>query len=374
MPWWSELKLPGSEAVSDLLWDLESETKFFPATKMKILKMAGEEDEELLTSLPERMYDSTSDIAAVLVEHLPPIESQKQTTEIFWKSPVEALAPGQQLLVPKDQVVLLVSKSGKGCEEFPEGRYTLSRATCPLLAQESRKVLPGYSYSILNGAPYYFAPAFEFEIDLTIMGQTRSLRRAAAKGTARVRIVSPKKFVEQLTLGKNPKSEQGLSAVTKYSSDLLKKEISQNELQELSSNPSLLEVPLKEGLTKAGLDPIRISFSYVGEFGPGMFMPSPGQPGAPQSPEQARQMAESMRAAQMARLQAMQEMMQQRQGLGAMPPSMVNCPNCNTANPQGSKFCNNCGKALQVAKKTCSSCGKLSDLNVKFCGNCGTKL
>jgi len=377
MPWWAELKLPGSGAVTDMMWDLESDEKFFPADKFKILKMVSEEDEEVLQGLPERTYHNTDEIAAGLLQHLPPIESQKQPIGLFWKYPAEALAPGQQLLVGKDQVALMVSKSGKPCDEFAEGGYTISQTTCPLLARESRKALPGYSYSVLNGFPLYFSSTFEFEIDLSTLGQTRALRRVMAKGVARVKIASSKKFVEQFGSGKNLSSSQALSAVTKFCSDNVKNTMSQHEMQELSANPSLLEPPLKEALSNAGMDPVRISFGYVGDIGPGMYMP-PGQAGNPQSSEQARQMAETIRAAQMARLQAVQEMMQQRQGnvAGATPPgpSMINCPDCHTPNPQGSKFCNNCGKPLSAAKKPCPNCGKLLDPNVKFCGNCGTKL
>jgi Double zinc ribbon len=197
-----------------------------------------------------------------------------------------------------------------------------------------------------------------------------------AKGVARVKITSPKKFAEQFGSGKNASSSQALSTVTKFCSDILKNIMSEHEMQELSGNALLLEPPLKEALSHAGMDPVRITFSYVGEFGPGMFAPSQG--GNPQSAEQARHMAESMRAAQMAKLQAIQEMMQQRQSNipGAVPPvpSTVNCLDCHTPNPQGSKFCNNCGKLLPATKKACPSCGKLLEPNVRFCGNCGTKL
>ena len=381
MPWWSDLKLPGSRAIADMMWDLESDEKFFPAGKMKILKMAPDSDAELVSSLPERMYNSTGDVVGAMIDRLPPIEWDKQLTEILWKYPADALAPGQQLVVGKDQVIMMVSKSGKPCDEFPEGRHVVSQSNCPLLAQESRKVLPGYNYSILNGSPLFFSTIFEFEMDLTTFGQTRAMRRATAKGTARVKVISPKKFVQQFGSERIFTSQQALAAVTKFCGNALKDEMNRHELQELSRNSSLLEVPLKQALDSVGLYPVRISFSYIGELGPGMFMASSGQAGNPQSAEQMRQMTDSMRAAQLSKLQEIQQLMRQRgqppqntASSQALTPPTLSCPNCNTLNPQGSKFCNNCGNPIPAAKKTCPSCGKLLDSSVKFCGNCGTRV
>ena len=49
----------------------------------------------------------------------------------------------------------------------------------------------------------------------------------------------------------------------------------------------------------------------------------------------------------------------------------MNCPSCQTANPDGAKFCFNCGAALAL---TCSHCGAPLPAGAKFCSNCGTKV
>lgn len=47
----------------------------------------------------------------------------------------------------------------------------------------------------------------------------------------------------------------------------------------------------------------------------------------------------------------------------------MNCPQCQTANPEGARFCMNCGSALTI---TCPNCGtKGLPMGVKFCPECG---
>ena len=50
----------------------------------------------------------------------------------------------------------------------------------------------------------------------------------------------------------------------------------------------------------------------------------------------------------------------------------MDCPGCNTKNPDGAKFCMSCGTALAVA---CPSCGAdLPSTEAKFCPSCGHQL
>ena len=49
----------------------------------------------------------------------------------------------------------------------------------------------------------------------------------------------------------------------------------------------------------------------------------------------------------------------------------MNCPNCQTANPDAAKFCMNCGHALAL---TCPNCATELPATAKFCFNCGHKL
>ncbi len=367
-----------------MMWDLNSGDCFFPASKEKIVQSMSSSYEDaswLSQNLPDKTYSKAGDIVAALIGNLPPIQWQRQPTEILWKYPYGSIAPGQQLVVAENQKVMMVSKGGKGCDEFPVGQHTISIANCPLLAMQSRKSLPGFSHPVLDGAPVFFSPSMEFEVGLSVMGQTHALRRVMAKGVARVRISSPKQFFEQIGQKSNFNSQSALSALQKYCDETLKKEMLAHEMDELTSNTSLLEKALLDGLRNVGLEPVNVSFSSIGEFGPGMFMPSAGQMNDPKMYEQMKQMAESMKTAQMARLQELQKMQeQQRQRAYAMSQSTslnnrtVACPSCNASNPYTSKFCGACGKPLQEQKKTCSKCGQQSDPGIKFCGNCGSKL
>ena len=49
----------------------------------------------------------------------------------------------------------------------------------------------------------------------------------------------------------------------------------------------------------------------------------------------------------------------------------MNCPKCNTANPDGAKFCMGCGSELALA---CESCGAVLPAGALFCSACGHKV
>lgn len=49
----------------------------------------------------------------------------------------------------------------------------------------------------------------------------------------------------------------------------------------------------------------------------------------------------------------------------------MNCPVCQTENPEGAKFCFNCGAATSV---DCPNCGTQLPANARFCFNCGHQL
>src|SRR6478672_851130 len=49
--------------------------------------------------------------------------------------------------------------------------------------------------------------------------------------------------------------------------------------------------------------------------------------------------------------------------------SKMECPTCQTHNPEGAKFCFNCGTTLAI---DCRNCGTRLTANARFCFNCGT--
>jgi hypothetical protein len=376
--------------------DIDSDPRgFYPATKNKILATmsdySGGDTSFVENLLPEGSYSSSSEFVAALIEKSPPIEWKPSSpVEFMWKYNTQSLPFGQRLSIGEGQSVVLVSKKdGIACDELVEkGIVILSGSTTPELASRSRKPVPSFRYGALDGYPVFLSSGREIEIDLSVMGKTRSLRRVMVRGVARVKVASPKPFVEKFAPRLSGDiSEQVISGLNKNCTEIIKGELARYELDELSrsSGSQLLEKPVSEALTKMGLEPVKIQFSCVGEFGPGAF--TPGQQGGgaydPARAQQMREMAESMRAAQMQRVQAMQQMMareqQRAQQASGTPPQQEGgsrCPSCNTPNPPGSKFCNSCGKplAIQGNNPICSSCGKpLSNPTVKFCSNCGAQ-
>jgi len=54
---------------------------------------------------------------------------------------------------------------------------------------------------------------------------------------------------------------------------------------------------------------------------------------------------------------------------------MIYCPNCGTANRDGSSFCNQCGHRFGMGSKTaCPACGSENPLENLFCDACGARL
>jgi membrane protease subunit (stomatin/prohibitin family) len=53
---------------------------------------------------------------------------------------------------------------------------------------------------------------------------------------------------------------------------------------------------------------------------------------------------------------------------------MVQCPKCQSANPQGTKFCGNCGHNMTMPSgSSCVKCGAAMNPGAKFCPECGAK-
>src|SRR5487761_190205 len=393
-PWWRGIKFPGSQEVGgleNLMLDQSGDSSFFPVNKAKLVQTLSEdysapdEAQWLAQNLPDRTYKDTGEIVSSLVAHLSPIKWERKTNDLLWKYPCQVIAVGQQLQVDENQEAVLMAKDGTACDTFSKGSYVISQANCPLLKEHSRKALPGYEKTVLDGWPVFVYASMEFEVDFSVMGETRALRRVMAKGVARVRISSsPKLFLEQVAAKSNFNTEGTLSTLRKYCTELLKKEMSARELDELKNSAPALEKAMTEGFEKMGIEALNIKFDSIGEFGPGMFMPSPSLMNDPKKMAEMRQMAESMRASQMAQIEAMKAAQLQRTQLLSntqvppqqqrTPPQQIRCPDCGLQNSAANKFCNNCGKPLQPKKKVCPKCGQQSDSSITFCGNCGTKL
>src|SRR5262245_26899488 len=49
----------------------------------------------------------------------------------------------------------------------------------------------------------------------------------------------------------------------------------------------------------------------------------------------------------------------------------LQCPSCNSQNPERAKFCNACGASLP---RRCPACGASNQPTAKFCNECGAAL
>jgi predicted nucleic acid-binding Zn ribbon protein len=54
---------------------------------------------------------------------------------------------------------------------------------------------------------------------------------------------------------------------------------------------------------------------------------------------------------------------------------MIYCPNCGTANRDGSRFCNDCGEDLSaVSERRCPMCSAMNPVENTVCSECGARL
>lgn len=375
-PWYWGLSIPERGGITDALADYYDDNSLFPAEKSRIIStisnnLSPDDSSWLTKNLPDKRY---SDPGEMILALLPPIAWEGGNSDLIWKYPSDSVSLGQKLLVGENQAMVSLSMDGKACDSYSTGSYVLSSTNAPIWSSKSRKSLLGPDKTVLNGTPVFVSTGKEFEIDLNVSGQSSALRRIMAQGTSRVKVRSPGEFVEFLSSNRAFNNASAVQAVNKYSTDLLKKEMSLHELAELKGDSSILGKVLDTGFPKIGLYPIKIEFTYVGELGPGMFMQPGAQTSDPQSQaqraEQMRKMAESMMSMQAAKMAQIQQMQQMRAN---MPQAQtLLCPSCHTPNPAASKFCNNCGGPL--GKKSCPKCGKEAAPGIKFCGNCGTAL
>ncbi len=61
----------------------------------------------------------------------------------------------------------------------------------------------------------------------------------------------------------------------------------------------------------------------------------------------------------------------QQTAAAAPAAATVQCPQCRTPNPAGSRFCASCGTALQAAVQHCTQCGAELPAGARFCAGCG---
>lgn len=392
LPWWDGIKFESSgSGIRDVLSELYSDSGFFPASKVKILQYAKdfEGNSSLLEAgLPDQTYGNVSEVAAALVRSIPSVSWSKLPADLVWRPSLELVFPGLKITVHNDQrCVLMSTKGNKACEELGPGTFVVSRENFPLLTRESRKTLPGFPFAVLDGFPLFISTSMEFDIELRMMGKSKTLRRVMVTGTVRTRVSRASAFAEKIVSGGNYSTQGVLNTLQKYSSVTLERVMISHELDELTSDHTILEKALSSELANAGMEIIKISFSYVGEAGAAaMSAYSRNRIGDPERANQMRQMVESMATSQLDIMKKMQKTGLPEAGpITASPPGksqqsepsanykIVICSACGSSNPVGSKFCGNCGTRFQPTVKICAKCGQQSDSTIKFCGNCGTK-
>jgi hypothetical protein len=329
------VNLPGKDDVMQLLWDLNDDP-MFPVAKNKVIQSFSGSPEALnwlTTNLPDKTYSDTGDILLHLISSAEPIEWRQQPTERLWEYNCGSLASGQRFTVAAGQEAVTVSAKGQVCDAFTNGSYTVSGTTCSVLATHSRKTAPGYEDKVFDGSLVFVDPNTDFELTLSIEGETKELRRIAATGRARVHISSPKLLIEKVLPNSGRTTENMLSALQKYCSDCVKKEMTVHEFEDLKDG-GLVEKVLGDCLKAAGLEPMSLHFDYIGDrMGMSALMGNPASVPTPAQIEALLKLRQSYIA-----------------GRPTRPPTVTTggtpCKSCGSQNPPTSKFCGNCGTKL----------------------------
>ncbi len=384
----------GPDSVNDFLGGATSESGGFggyPATKAQLVAAARQEmsDREepryedvdwLAGHLPDGTYHDAGEVMSALTPTIaaPPLEG----TEWIHDARVSAVAVGTQLIVPPDQVALLLGRGGDPLDVFGPGKHRLSRESAPRAAAASRAPAPGFSRSVLAVSIVFYSTRDQ-EGTVDFVGRSSSGMPLRLRASARYFVADAGKF-SQSSVGRNRRTSPPTDGfLTKLLGPSLAPVVRDHDLESLAQNPGLVESVLRAGLDAAGLG-VRV---LKVEAPASPFDPSAVSMGANAGP--FAHLPPEVRAVVQAR---MEEAMRHHGAAGAPtppasvgpqapkagsspagPPGLRSCGACGAPNPSTGKFCRNCGKAL-AGPRTCPACGKEVPPPVKFCGECGHRM
>jgi len=308
---------------------------------------------------------------------------------------------GAQFIIRESQAGVLFYK-GKACDAFGPGRHTLKTGNIPILTKIL--AIPWGMTSPLRAETYItnmkIFPNLKWGTrdPVAFRDSELGLIRLRAHGMFNIQIVQPVLFINSLvgTMGKYTTEE-----IEEY----LKRVIVSRFNDHLGENlDSLFNLPGRYDELSLGLQKrLQDDFSHFGLGLDNLYITSITPP-----PEVQMAIDDKARLGVIQDLDKFVKMKAgmaiekasestggagagMGMGMGLMMPAMfaeafkaqpgagagvsatpqeINCPDCNNAIPQDSKFCPLCGHQLLVFHQ-CANCGKNLSPNAKFCSRCG---
>lgn len=337
---------------------------------------------------------------------------------IIYKHPTDKLVAGTQLVVGEGQVAVFV-KSGRICDIFSPGTYTLSTGNLPIL--NSIVNIPFGGKTPFTAEVYYINTVTKLDIlwgtsdPIQLIDPKYLIRlRIRAFGQMGMKIINVKDFITNIIGTMNPSDVVRFDKVLDYYRGILvnrvKAEIAEviinEKISALEIAPQLDDISLKlENLLSPEFE--KFGFRIINFFVKSINFPEEDFDKINAILEDKAQfeiMGDSRYAVK--RSFDVYESAAGNEGGGvagaivaggvgigagaalaggmgnmtraAVPEAgAVYCPKCHASNPAGSKFCNECGALMaQPIGDTvnCPKCGKANPAGSKFCNECGAQM
>lgn len=337
---------------------------------------------------------------------------------IIYKHPTDKLVAGTQLVVGEGQVAVFV-KSGRICDIFSPGTYTLSTGNLPIL--NSIVNIPFGGKTPFTAEVYYINTVTKLDIlwgtsdPIQLIDPKYLIRlRIRAFGQMGMKIINVKDFITNIIGTMNPSDVVRFDKVLDYYRGILvnrvKSEIAEviinEKISALEIAPQLDDISLKlENLLSPEFE--KFGFRIINFFVKSINFPEEDFDKINAILEDKAQfeiMGDSRYAVK--RSFDVYESAAGNEGGGvagaivaggvgigagaalaggmgnmtraAVPEAgAVYCPKCHASNPAGSKFCNECGALMAQPigdTVSCPKCGKANPAGSKFCNECGAQM
>ena len=337
---------------------------------------------------------------------------------IIYKHPTDKLVAGTQLVVGEGQMAVFV-KSGRICDIFSPGTYTLSTGNLPIL--NSIVNIPFGGKTPFTAEVYYINTVTKLDIlwgtsdPIQLIDPKYLIRlRIRAFGQMGLKIINVKDFITNIIGTMNPADVVKFDKVLDFYRGILVSKV-KAEIAEIIINDkiSALEIAPQLDDISEKLEQIlspefeKFGFRIVNFFVKSINFPEEDFDKINSILEDKAQfeiMGDSRYAVK--RSFDVYEGAANNEGGGlagafvaggvglgagaALAGGMNNmtkasvpeagsayCPKCHAANPAGSKFCNDCGALMaQPAGDTvsCPQCGKANPAGSRFCNECGAQM
>jgi len=313
--------------------------------------------------------------------------------DIVWRSPVEDITWGAQLIVREYEVAVFF-RDGKAYDTFGAGRHTLTTLNLPLLAGVLSRIA-GFERTPFK-ANVIFISTKQFAGKFGNKAQTTELAPLMTFGSFWFKVADASLFVNEVVGGQNAYSTADVNNflrgfINERMIDVLSKYDLQTVFTKLDETSNEVKANLVDYFRRLGVQMVDLKFEGIDttpEFRDRLFWLKSGRVPAEEVirmetvKEAAKELGKSPGggAALGAGMVLVPPLFQTPSGAPSV--ALVICPKCQAQIPSSSKFCPNCGQSMgatqtqpvSVPIRRCPKCETIVPAGASFCQSCGAKL